>query len=90
MLSEQLLSDWTGLNSKELEHFYLEYKTQDQNAFMYKNNEQLKQDILNFKKKYDIQIKLNKIPERPNPPTTVSKLIHLWEIRIKHKQQFIH
>lgn len=67
MFSEQLLSDWTALNLQESEDF------------TYKNNQQFKQDTLNFNKKYE-----NRIPERPNPPTTVSKLIHLWESRIKY------
>lgn len=71
-LTEELLTEWTGLRGRDLSVFYLTYKQQASTALLYTNLEDIKQDILKFK---DTVFNKKK--------SQVKSMIHLWESKIK-------
>jgi enoyl-[acyl-carrier-protein] reductase (NADH) len=50
-LTEELLTEWTGLTGDELSIFYLKYKQQLNNVLQY-DSRNIKDDILQFKVRY--------------------------------------
>ena len=88
VLTETLLTEWTGLKGQELYIFYLEYKKQCNNVLLY-DIECIKQDIINFKQlfyeptliseKTIIEPTMSQIFKNIN----VKNLINIWESKSK-------
>jgi len=58
-LTEELLTEWTGLKGRDLSIFYLSYKQHSANGLLHTDLEYIKQDILKFKEKiYNQQRKI--------------------------------
>lgn len=76
LLTQELLTKWTGLEGLDLAIFYLEYKKQSSNTLPPNNLHQIKEDILEFKKQFKNSNKQSSI----FPP--IKKLINFWESRL--------
>lgn len=48
-LTEELLTEWTGLKGRDLSIFYLTYKQHSANGLLHTDLDYIKQDILKFK-----------------------------------------
>lgn len=97
-LTEELLTEWTGLRGRDLSLFYLTYKKHSANALLHTDLEYIKQDILKFKdtvyknktKNYVtcgtplIYAKIKKHEEeKPKQTSNVKSMIQLWESKMK-------
>jgi hypothetical protein len=87
VLTEKMLTEWTGLTGQELSIFYLEYKKQSSSNVLPYDIEYIKQDILKFKELYECPLS-EKV--RIEPPMSeifkninVKNLINLWESKVK-------
>jgi hypothetical protein len=72
-LTEELLSEWTGLKGRDLSIFYLSYKKNSSSALLHNDLEYIKQDILKFK---------NKLYQQTSKKSNVKGLIQLWESKL--------
>jgi hypothetical protein len=96
-LTEELLTEWTGLKGRDLSIFYLSYKQHSANGLLHTDLEYIKQDILKFKDTiYNQQRKIvtcgtpliyAKIKQRQEQEkktqSNVKTMIQLWESKIK-------
>lgn len=73
-LTEELLTEWTGLKGRELSIFYLMYKKHAPNALLHNDVEYTKQDILKFKNSLN-----NK---KKGDSENVKSLIKFWESKV--------
>lgn len=84
-LTEELLTEWTGLKGRELSIFYLNYKKHAPNALLHHDLEYLKQDIIKFMNNTWLSVeKDTKIVQenKVNKETKISSLIKFWESKI--------
>lgn len=79
-LTEELLTEWTGLQGIELSIFYLAYKKQASNALLHTDLDYIKQDILKFKNGLYNQSIKKKVDDEKQ--CNVSSLIQFWESKI--------
>lgn len=94
-LTEELLTEWTGLKGKDLSIFYLTYKQHSANGLLHSDLEYIKQDILKFKdtiyNKLHKQVVTCGTPliyaqikrEEEKKQSNVKSMIQLWESKIK-------
>jgi hypothetical protein len=94
-LTEELLTEWTGLKGRELSIFYLTYKQNSSNGLLHTDLEYIKQDILKFKETIYkqrktvkcgtplIYAKIKQREEEKKKPSNVKNMIQLWESKIK-------
>lgn len=80
LLTEELLTEWTGLKGRELSIFYLTYKKHSSSSMLHTDLEYIKQDILKFKKELDDNRCVKEIQEK----SSVKNLIKLWESKTKN------
>jgi hypothetical protein len=76
-LTEELLTEWTGLKGRELSIFYLMYKKHAPNALLHNDLEYTKQDILKFKNSLSNKRKGDEITYK-----NVKSLIKFWESKV--------
>lgn len=72
-LTEELLTEWTGLTGRDLSVFYLTYKKQASNALLHSNLDDIKNDIIRFKEAMFT----------PKKSSHVKSMVNLWESKIK-------
>ena len=93
-LTEEMLTEWTGLQGRDLSIFYLSYKKHSANGLLHTDLEYIKQDILKFKDTLYKNQRKNvtcgtpliyaKIKQREEENTSnVKSMVQLWESKIK-------
>lgn len=92
-LTEEMLTEWTGLRGRDLSIFYLTYKQNSANGLLHTDLEYIKQDILKFKEKIYknhvtcgtplIYAKIKQREEEKKKQSNVKSMIQLWESKIK-------
>jgi hypothetical protein len=73
-LTEELLTQWTGLKGRDLSIFYLSYKQRASNPLFHGDLDYIKQDILKFKEGCYNQ---NEVTGK------VKTLVNFWESKLK-------
>jgi hypothetical protein len=87
-LTEELLTEWTGLKGRELSIFYLMYKKHASSKLLHNDLEYIKQDIIKFKdnvwctKCHDDSIKKDTQIVEQAKESKVTSLIKFWESKI--------
>lgn len=79
-LTEELLTEWTGLTGRELSIFYLTYKKHAACALLHNDLEYIKQDIIKFKNTL-CKPKTESNTESQQE-SSVKSLIQFWESKI--------
>lgn len=80
-ITEDLLTEWTGLTGYTLYIFYLRYKQHAPSIFLYNDLESIRQDILKFKNDIWISTYKNEIISSQKE-NKIKSLIKFWESKI--------
>lgn len=82
-LTEELLTQWTGLKGRDLSIFYLTYKKHAPNALLHHDLDYLKQDIIKFMNHVWLSVEKDSQMIQETKETKVTSLIKFWESKIK-------
>ena len=96
-LTEELLTQWTGLKGRDLSIFYLTYKKHAPNALLHHDLDYLKQDITKFLNNIWLSVEKDSKQQHTeqhteqhmeqhteqHKETKVSSLIKFWESKVK-------